>query len=102
MHTNYFSPAQVASRFSLRAGQQMNPATVTRWVLRGLIGPTGERIKLRATRIGRAIAISPADLDEFFAALAGDTDGIAPRSPAQRRVADSDAARELDRLGVGT
>jgi hypothetical protein len=55
-----------------RGARNVTPSTVTRWILLGCPARSGERVRLAATRAGSRWLIRLADLDAFFAALAGD------------------------------
>jgi hypothetical protein len=78
-------------------------STVYRWVLRGVPGPDGRRIKLEATRLGRAWVTSRQALARFAAALTPKLDDeplAMPRSPQARRKASERAAKQLAKVGV--
>jgi hypothetical protein len=80
--------------------------SVYRWVLRGVPGPDGRRIKLEAIRMGRCWITSHEALRRYSEALTPqpDDDGVippmAPRSPSRRRKASERAARELAKAGI--
>src|SRR5262249_18983617 len=78
-------------------------STVLRWVLVGCRGPNGERVKLRAGRIGGKGFTSEEALRELMEALKARLDGEPPaalRTASQRRRASERAARELEKMGV--
>ncbi len=88
-----------------RKNENITPSTVTRWILLGALGRSGDRVRLRATRAGSRWLVDPAELDAFFAALSADpssgdssTPATPPRSPASRRKASDAAAKKLDQL----
>jgi hypothetical protein len=65
------------------AQRRTHPATVSRWMLRGIHGPSGGRVKLEHYRQAGKLVTSWPAVDRFFAALqAQNTDAaIPPRSP---------------------
>jgi hypothetical protein len=78
-------------------------STVYRWVLRGVPGPSGNRIRLEAIRVGRAWLTSRQALARFSEALTPDLTGEAaplPRSPGKRQKASERAAQKLAQLGI--
>jgi hypothetical protein len=79
----FLTLSQVCRRLpGARGAQRVAPSTVTRWIISGCPSRTGKRVKLTATRAGGRWLIRPADLDTFFASLAGNTDsGPAPTIP---------------------
>jgi hypothetical protein len=87
----------------LRAGRPLHPATVLRWILDGVRGRDGDRIRLEAVRIGGRWCTSAEALQRFLATLsaapAGPA-GPAPRTAGQRQRAAERAGRELDKLGI--
>lgn len=77
--------------------------TVWRWVLRGLPGPDGQRVRLEALRVGRRWMTSLEAAQRFFAATTpdlADEPAAAPRSAGKREKAASKASRQLERLGL--
>ena len=98
--------AQVCGRLpGARGAERVSPATVTRWILTGCPSRRGERVRLRATRVGSRWLIDPDDLDAFFKALGEDPPAatatiVPPVTPgptnAQRRTHDA-AVKKLDR-----
>jgi hypothetical protein len=81
-----------------RNGKPLHVSTIHRWITRGIGG-----VRLKAVRIGGTRAVTPAALDEFFSALAGD-EATPPPTPTkataanQRRLAA--ANRQLDHAGI--
>jgi hypothetical protein len=78
-------------------------SSVYRWVLRGVPGPDGERIRLEAIRLGRAWITSREALSRFSARLTRCLDeesGPLPRAAGKRRRASERAARELEQDGI--
>jgi hypothetical protein len=95
--------AQAARRLpSLRLDAPVSPSTLFRWSQRGLLTPTGDRVKLETRRFGRTHITSVEALDRFFAAINGaNNNAPAPRSPAERNRASAAAAKKLDAIGFG-
>jgi len=77
-------------------------ATVYRWCLRGVPGPNGERVKLRAVRVGGGWLTSRQALQEFAERLTPkDADAVTPpRTESAKRAASNAAGKELEQLGV--
>ena len=95
------STDDIAERLPKRNGKKVHRSTLLRWIHRG-VTVQGERVRLRATRIGAGYYVDPEDLDDFIAAQ-NPANGPTPpptRSPAKRRRASEAAARELERMGV--
>jgi hypothetical protein len=88
-----------------RRGVGVHPATLTRWILRGVALRDGSRVRLRAVRVGQKWATRHEWVEEFIAATTAATIPAdaepSVRSPEQRD-RDADAAlAELRRMGVG-
>ena len=76
--------------------------TVFRWIQKGVLLPSGERVKLEAVRLGNRYFTSEEALARFVAATTGGASGPqspAPPTPAQQRRAAARDSAELDRLG---
>jgi hypothetical protein len=78
--------------------------SVYRWVLRGLPGPDGQRVRLEAVRVGRAWITSREALARFAERLTpplGEDDlPPTPRSRSARRRASERAAAALAARGI--
>jgi hypothetical protein len=88
--------AEVAGR------RRTHPATVTRWMLRGVRGPDGTRVYLEHFRQGAKLVTSWPAVDRFLAALQSPSQTDATpvrRSPTQRTKAADRAERELEKAG---
>ena len=87
-----------------RGGRPVHPATLTRWIQQGVRLPDGNRVKLRAVRIGSRWAVKPTWVSDFIeATTAGHVPAevaAAPRSPATRRRASAQASAALDAIGA--
>lgn len=86
--------SQAAARYpGHRGAVRLHPATLTRWILTGVKGLDGRRVKLEAVRVGGRWLTSEAALHRFSAAL-GVTDAPAPPRTlsAQRAASERDAA----------
>ena|SRR5262245_53038110 len=86
-----------------RRGRPVSLSCVLRWVLTGATGPSGERVRLEAVRLGGRWVTSREALQRFAERLTPRLDGdlaTAPRTPAKRQRASERAARELDSVGI--
>lgn len=85
-----------------RGSSQVSPSTVFRWIREGCPSVTGERVKLRATRVGARWLVAESDLADFFAALGSPaaTATTQTRTDKQRKQAAERAASELVRRGA--
>lgn len=101
-------PLGIAGLFSFLGGEKMIPASLTepiaindvsgllpgrpsaqavhRWHAKGLIGPDGNRVRLRTIKIGGRRFVEPSDLRHFMAALQSTSDTVASTD----RAADGD------------
>jgi hypothetical protein len=87
----------------LRGNRPINPATVLRWILSGIRGPGGGRVRLEAVRLGGRWVTTVEALERFTATLSAvpcAEAAAAPRTPGQRRRASERAAAELEKLGI--
>jgi hypothetical protein len=85
----------------LRGGRPVHAATLCRWIITGIRGPDGGRVRLEAVRVGGAWMTSLEALERFLAALSARAgDATAPRTPGQRRRASEAAAKELKAAGI--
>jgi hypothetical protein len=91
---------------SFRPGRPTTPNAITRWILSGVPGPNGSRIKLEAVRLNRRWVSSPGALARFIAAQQSDRQANqASATPvagtARRRGREIETAqRQLKTLGV--
>jgi hypothetical protein len=87
-----------------RSGRRCHLSTILRWITRGARGPSGERVRLEAVRLGGRWLTSREALRRFVELLTPDLDAgpavTTPRTPGQRRRASERAERELARLGM--
>jgi hypothetical protein len=86
-----------------RRGRPASLSCILRWVLTGARGPSGERVRLEALRLGGRWVTSREALQRFATALTPRLDTPAPagtRTSAQRRRASERAATELEQLRV--
>lgn len=56
-----------------RSGNPVHLSTAMRWINRGVLAANGERVFLRAVRIGGTTYLRPADAERFILALNADT-----------------------------
>ncbi|MBP3959528.1 DUF1580 domain-containing protein [Gemmata sp. G18] len=93
--------SQAAKRYpGHRGATRLHPATLTRWILKGVKGLNGTRVKLEALRVGCRWLTSEAALQRFTESLS-EGEGSAPlRSPSARQVMSERAAAELEAMGA--
>jgi hypothetical protein len=102
------SLTQAAEKFpGHRGAKRLHPATLTRWILKGVRGTDGRIVKLEALRFGARWFTSESALRRFSAALtaAGTAAGTATdtppaRTPTARQSASERAAAELRAMGA--
>ena len=74
----------------------VDPATVWRWTTRGVRG-----VRLRTERLGGRRVVLESDLNEFFAAISGETQAAAvPSNVETKKNTAKKAADELARRGM--
>jgi len=86
-----------------RRNRHMSMSCVLRWVLSGVHGPDGERVKLEALRLGGRWLTSIEALGRFAERLTPQGDNATPsigRTPKQRQRAIDRAEKELTRMGI--
>lgn len=84
-----------------RGAKRLHPATLTRWILTGVRGVDGRRVKLEAVRVGCRWLTSEAALQRFADALGSPpADNPPPRTPTARQKASERAAAELRATGA--
>jgi hypothetical protein len=96
------SLSQAAARFpGHRGAERLHPATMTRWILKGVRAVDGRRVKLEAVRVGCRWLTSEPALQRFADALSGPaTDSAPSRTPTARQKASERAAAELRAMGA--
>ena len=80
-------------------------ATVFRWILKGVPGPDGQRVRLDAIRVGGKWMTTRSAVQRFAEATTPRLNGdgaAAPRSANARQRASERAAAELEKLGIGS
>jgi hypothetical protein len=85
--------------------RQDKPTTMScllRWILTGVRGPSGERIRLEAARLAGKWITTPGAIRRFVEAQTPlDAEGVpAQRSPSRRQQASKRAAHELEKAGI--
>jgi hypothetical protein len=85
-----------------RRGRPVSFQCILRWAMEGARSPTGERVKLKAIRLGGRWVTSRESLQRFAEALTPRSDNIMSKSrtPRQRRRAAERAEAELERMGI--
>jgi hypothetical protein len=86
-----------------RHGRPVSLSCIIRWVLTGATGPSGERVRVEALRLGGRWLTSREALQRFAERLTPRPDGKvqpASRGPGNRRRDSERAAAELEQLGV--
>lgn len=100
------SLGQAAKKFpGSRGADRLHPATISRWIVRGVVAPDGRRVRLEALRVGHRWLTSSGALARFADALAhalaaGQDAPAAARTPTQRQRASERAEEELRKLGA--
>src|SRR5947209_3645743 len=93
--------ADQARRLPCRHGRPPHPATLLRWIQRGVRGRAGERVILEGVRVGSTWYTSDEAIGRFLVALSScPNDPAVARSSAERQRATERALVELDALGV--
>lgn len=80
------------------SGKPVSPSTVWRWHKKGLVGPKGERVRLRMVMIGGRPYVTKDALEEFFTALTPTDDDSAHVSENSAR--DAYMERRLREAGL--
>jgi hypothetical protein len=78
-------------------------STIYRWVLKGVPGPDGKRVKLEALRVGGRWVSSWAALQRFAERTTPQLDGEpakTPRSTSRRERAAAAAGKQLDKVRI--
>lgn len=87
-----------------RNGRPTHPATMTRWILKGVTLKNGTTLRLAAKRLPGRWIVSDEAIEEFLDVLTRDqldeVETIAPRTTSSRRRAAEKAERELSRAGI--
>ena len=96
------SLSQAATRFpGHRGAERLHPATMTRWILKGVRSVDGRRVKLEAVRLGCRWLTSEPALQRFADALSAPPPDSAPtRTPIARQKASERADAELRAMGA--
>lgn len=86
-----------------RQGRPVNLATVFRWIVTGVAGPDGQRVRLEGSKLPAGWVTTRAAIARFSVALtprfpAGPAPAI--RSPGARTRASERAARELEKIEI--
>jgi hypothetical protein len=84
----------------LRGGRPVHPSTLTRWATAGISAADGRVVRLEAVRVASRWVTSSEALSRFIADLTAAPGVELVRTPAARRRASEDAARELARKGA--
>src|SRR5262245_58910433 len=87
---------------SIRGGKPVHPATLSRWVLKGVRLNDGTTLRLAAKRFPGGWATTREDLDEFVDRLTADRCGapVPAVTPHGGRGASSRTEAALDLLGI--
>jgi hypothetical protein len=84
-----------------RCGKPVTISCVFRWIVDGVLGPDGQRVRLEAVRVGGRWLTSVAALERFALAQTPQfKDAGQVRTPGQRQRASERAARELKKVGI--
>lgn len=80
-----------------------NPSVPTRhrWVLDGVLAPSGQRVRLQAHRIGGRLYVTPEAVARFIHELStAESAESAVESPDEIQRRSNEARRALDSLGI--
>ena len=96
------SLSHAAARFpGHRGAERLHPATLTRWILKGVRAVDGRRVRLEAIRVGCRWLTSEAALQRFADALSNPpADDTPTRTPTVRQRASERADAELRAMGA--
>lgn len=86
-----------------RQGRPMHMSAVLRWIISGLPGPNGRRVRLEALRVGGRWVSSEEALQRFAQRLTPrleDDTTLSPRTASQRERASARAAEKLANEGI--
>jgi Protein of unknown function (DUF1580) len=86
-----------------RRGRPVSISCVLRWLLDGVPGPDGRRIRLEAVRLGGRWVTSAEAIQRFAEALTPQLGDVSPdrlRPPASRRRQSERAAKALEEMGM--
>jgi hypothetical protein len=86
-----------------RLNKPVSLSCLLRWILDGVAGPDGGKVRLEAARLAGKWITTPGAIRRFVEAQTPRTNlepGALPRSVAQRRRAGEHAAQELERAGI--
>lgn len=94
--------AEAVKRFpGSRGAIHTHPATLVRWILKGVKSVEGRTVRLEAIRCGYRWLTSEAALLRFFEALAATPNPTPPsHTPAERKRAAEAAGRRLEAAGA--
>lgn len=91
---DWLTTAEIAAR------HHVTRKTVTRWILNGVKAPSGERVRLLATKIANEWRVKEKDLDAYLDQLRSVAPEELGESEAQFRRRAADAQRRvMERLG---
>src|SRR5262245_44383994 len=86
-----------------RNGARPTLSCILRWILNGVKGPSGDRIRLEAIRLGARWITSREAIQRFAERLTPRVDGQpvpTPRTATQQSKAAKRAAKELEKMGI--
>lgn len=95
--------AQAAKRLPRApSGKKLSTSTIYRWANRGLVGKSGERIRLETIMFGGQICTTAEALQRYFERLSGDQPIVVPEPQwSKRRLrAHEEAERYLREHGM--
>lgn len=88
-----------------RGSKPVHPATLTRWIRRGVLSSDGKRIRLKAMRLPGGWRTTPEWVNRFLERITSDRieasgdDASEIRSPSERERASTRARQELKASG---
>lgn len=83
-----------------RGAKRLHRQTVARWIEKGVIAKSGQRVKLGATRVGNRWLTTAEAVERFFALLAEMPEACDARLDAEHERDIESAGRELDAMGA--
>lgn len=101
LNDQYYTSAEVCRMIPpARRGATVSPSTIWRWIHNGVTGPTGERIRLGAIRLGGRTVVPADELAKFLDALRIPQPAAVPisRSGRSRNARRRAVSKELDRI----
>src|SRR5262245_48148137 len=100
-HEELLSLAEAAQRLpNRRMGRPVSPSCIWRWIVEGVKGPTGQRVRLEGAKVGGAWLTSVEALERFIVRLTPtepqeQAGAVTPAARARQKAKAADLASEL-------